>query len=235
MPVNSELFHDACPGTHKYLEIHYACLSSSSPLGSPANGRKAPALPPWMFELQEASPTSNSKVNTALVQNNNKDHVGGDGEISPGSQSAAQKTENNSNVRKPILVTEKVEVERRVPITTPRPTTPSTTMTTTTTTVVTTTEVTTRVPLNKSQKVLQKAYQAAKATTTLAVSSQGRQKVFQYLLFGLFLNLYGLVKLKPYWIKEKHLRLWRKKVGHTRYPYIVPVFVTFAATLTPTL
>ena len=25
VPVSSELFGDPCPGTHKYVEIHYTC------------------------------------------------------------------------------------------------------------------------------------------------------------------------------------------------------------------
>lgn len=132
-----------------------------------------------MFELQEAAagavPTSNSKVNTAVhvagANNNNNNKESADATASEGDAENEEKVA----VRKPILVTEKVEVERRVPITTPRPTTASTTMTTTTTTESTTTTAATRVPLNKSQKVLQK-------TTTLAVSraNPDQGKVFQY-------------------------------------------------------
>lgn len=84
----------------------------------------------------------------------------------------------NSKVRKPILVTEKVELERRVPITTPRPTT-STERTTTTTPTTTRTSTTSKAaasarPVNKSQKVLQSV---SKTTTTLAVAKDTSRNI----------------------------------------------------------
>ena len=44
MPVNSEVFGDPCPGTHKYVEVHYACKSKAA-----ASTTKKP-LPPWFLE-----------------------------------------------------------------------------------------------------------------------------------------------------------------------------------------
>ena len=44
MPVNSDVFGDPCPGTHKYVEVHYACKSKAA-----ASTTKKP-LPPWFLE-----------------------------------------------------------------------------------------------------------------------------------------------------------------------------------------
>ena len=44
MPVNSEVFGDPCPGTHKYVEVHYACKNKAA-----ASSTKKP-LPPWFLE-----------------------------------------------------------------------------------------------------------------------------------------------------------------------------------------
>ena len=61
MPVNSQLFHDACPGTHKYLEIHYACLSSRNV--------KVPDLPAW---LKHSGREPKNSVTTETTQNPKK-------------------------------------------------------------------------------------------------------------------------------------------------------------------
>ena len=87
VPVNSDLFHDACPGTHKYLEIHYACLSSQRQKPVKNRGQKAPDLPPWMFEAKEAKEASVASVNTVINFANE-----------PRNQ-----TESSDSVRKPIL------------------------------------------------------------------------------------------------------------------------------------
>ena len=42
------MFGDPCPGTHKYVEIHYACVSQSA---GPVSGKTStPKLPPWLLE-----------------------------------------------------------------------------------------------------------------------------------------------------------------------------------------
>ena len=130
VPVNSDLFHDACPGTHKYLEIHYACLSPSTSTSNnqKPNNRRVP-----VFHIgsngglsNSASEAANSpSVNTIINVNKNL----------PNYKNNNQSDTNS--MRKPILVTEKVaDITDRVPITTPRPTTeaPTTTATSTTTT-----------------------------------------------------------------------------------------------------
>ena len=121
VPVNSDLFHDACPGTHKYLEIHYACLSSNNQKVKPG-GRLPPIKPGWVPVPPPPSGSSRPSVNTNITYDND-----------------VRQTNENNNKRKPILVTEKVETTSvRVPITTPRPTTSSTTTTTASTMTSTT-------------------------------------------------------------------------------------------------
>ena len=44
MPVNSRVFGDPCPNTHKYVEVHYACAPKVS-----ATTTKRP-LPPWFLQ-----------------------------------------------------------------------------------------------------------------------------------------------------------------------------------------
>jgi hypothetical protein len=153
-----------------------------------------------MFELQEATPT-NGKVNSV--------NSGGDKKTASEADSEATASSNDQqkSVRKPILVTEKVELERRVPITTPRPTTPSTTTRTTTTSTASTTSEPSRRgggrPVNKSQKVLQSV---SKATTTLAVA---RQDVDE----GTINNLYDTRRMLRYTPRfhGKNLKKNRKK------------------------
>ena len=45
MAVNSDVFGDPCPGTHKYVEVHYACKNKAAA----ASTTKKP-LPPWFLE-----------------------------------------------------------------------------------------------------------------------------------------------------------------------------------------
>jgi hypothetical protein len=49
--VNSGVFGDPCPNTHKYVEVHYAC---SSQFGRGASGldRTTKKLPPWFTRLR---------------------------------------------------------------------------------------------------------------------------------------------------------------------------------------
>ena len=142
--VDSTSFHDACPGTLKYLEIHYACSSRSQsviPSSNTDNGKAKPALPPWLSKQDPSSPVNKGLTNN----NNNREKVDRtQNRRKPKGPSAkiekkGRVTTKNGNteeaatvVRKvPILVTERAtidsEPERRVPITTPRPTTSKTT------------------------------------------------------------------------------------------------------------
>ena len=131
IPVQSSQFPDACPGTSKYLEIHYACRSASG-TASGHSGKKL--IPPW---LQKANRVPDNKriwtKSKKPIQVNSRT----DGSSSTGSTTS-------TTPRKPILVTENFANEDeeeeedndvpRVPITTPRPTTRRTTTTATPTT-----------------------------------------------------------------------------------------------------
>lgn len=114
VPVNSELFHDACPGTHKYLEIHYACLSANS--DNKKGPRGPPKLPGWF------KPKNSQNIpNMATAATNHEIN-------SVNSAVNSNKTETESvGPRKPILVTKKGrDTTERVPITTEATTTQST-------------------------------------------------------------------------------------------------------------
>ena len=76
------MFPDSCPGTSKYLEVHYACVSSRNPGSSSA--RK---IPPWMRKQIKDKPKKKVKV----------------AEKASGVPSSTA----SSAPRKPILVTDK--------------------------------------------------------------------------------------------------------------------------------
>lgn len=158
VPVNSELFHDACPGTHKYLEIHYACLSSgkSSNVKKPSLSQKIPVrIPHW-------------PLNHHLAKKPNKTD----------SESASSSDKSSSEVRKqiPILVTEK-QVEVRVPITSPPPTSSSTTVVTTEapTTSTTTPASTTKERISVQHRQPVNINHKPKPTTSLPVHGKAQQ------------------------------------------------------------
>jgi hypothetical protein len=87
MPVNSHVFGgDPCPGTSKYVEVHYACVNSDASNGLKSMTDSAttrPPLPPWLQK-------------TAEIWNEEDDGGGGRGKEEGG--------EENNVVRKPILV-----------------------------------------------------------------------------------------------------------------------------------
>ena len=137
--VDSTSFHDACPGTHKYLEIHYACQSrSQEAIPSEPKGprRKKPALPPWI-------PSSNVKQQP---KGPSVRIPKGPSAISPKSLNITKSNRNGAEAKPvvekvPILVTARATPDnsavRRVPITTPS----TTTSTSTTETIPTTQEI----------------------------------------------------------------------------------------------
>ena len=173
MPVNSQVFGDPCPNTHKYVEVHYACAPKST-----TTTTKRP-LPPWFLqsgadnlwnnpilddveEPQEPSEASNieHKVYSAVPRSSSSTRVTSTAST-PGSSlpTLTAEDQGNSRGRKPILVTgippSKVRIPDappegsqdellvRIPITTPKPTTSTRSTTTSKTTSSTTTSSTT--------------------------------------------------------------------------------------------
>jgi len=129
MHVNSHLFGgDPCPGTRKYVEVHYACSAGRGGDDKDA-GR---TLPPWLYEngaldLWEEQAAEDETL-TADGQNGDDPLLDYDGGGGGGGEDGLP--------RRPILVQHTTTPPLRIPITTPRPTT--TTSTTTTTTPTTT-------------------------------------------------------------------------------------------------
>ena len=102
------MFPDSCPGTSKYLEVHYACVSARNPGSSSA--RK---IPPWMRKQIKDKPKKN-KGSAASSK------AGGD------KASGVPSSTASSAPRKPILVTDKA-----APTTTTSTAAPTTAKTTT--------------------------------------------------------------------------------------------------------
>ena len=149
VPVKSDLFHDACPGTHKYLEIHYTCLSTNS---ATSNNQK-PNMPSWMFDRPKEQIGNNAGSNSALEANYNPS-VNTIINVNKNLPNDKNNQSDTNNERKPILVTAKGFTDR-VPITTPRPTTeaPTTTATSTTTTSTTRSRTTPMSPPNINEVI----------------------------------------------------------------------------------
>ena len=146
--VNSGVFGDPCPNTHKYVEIHYACISIHSP-----NSGRSPVtrkIPPWLLEgnagdlwssgggnengdtisLDGRKHSSSNHVVIKVPYNDNDEHHDRDPVLPPPRKPILVATdiiqhyddiENRENLRKNIP-------NQRIPITTPKPT-PSTTTT----------------------------------------------------------------------------------------------------------
>ena len=90
MPVNSEVFGDPCPGTHKYVEVHYACKNKAA-----ASTTKKP-LPPWFLE---------SGAGDIWSRNKNSNNNGGGGAAAaeetaaPTASSSSSSTSTSSSTR----------------------------------------------------------------------------------------------------------------------------------------
>ena len=70
MWVNSDVFGDPCPGTHKYVEVHFACAPRIL-----ATTTKRP-LPPWFLQggadnlwnnPKKLSPTTSTTTFVSLI------------------------------------------------------------------------------------------------------------------------------------------------------------------------
>ena len=77
------MFHDACPGTFKYLEAHYACRSLQQQQQQQQNAsggsKRGPPLPPWLFDAAHGAGNvgANGQTTTASNQRRpwaNRDH-----------------------------------------------------------------------------------------------------------------------------------------------------------------
>ncbi|XP_059096378.1 latrophilin Cirl-like [Tigriopus californicus] len=120
IPVSSSVLPDACPGTHKYLEIHYACSTSKAPVVVNSNEHR----PPWLQKGRN-TPDHRKTWKPTLVGGGRSSVLGG--------RPSQPQTDNDRVVipvttqapRKPILVTDKEDETPRVPITTPIPSTSS--------------------------------------------------------------------------------------------------------------
>ena len=145
VPVSSQLFDDACPGTRKYLEIHYQCVGSGNGNDASNSGSRAGVggnNADW-YEYNSSegwlkdSHHSASNLKLSEIENSNSNRGG-------------------ANSRIPILVATTTSTPKRIPITTPVSTTTTTSTTTTappSTSTVTTTKkaVKDKVSINQSQ------------------------------------------------------------------------------------
>ena len=66
--VNSGVFGDPCPNTHKYVEVHYAC-SSQFGRGAPGIDRTTKKLPPWFLQGSAGSLWTSETVDTEPESN----------------------------------------------------------------------------------------------------------------------------------------------------------------------
>ena len=108
VPVSSDLFGDPCPGTHKYVEIHYTCSQSDETAQQ--------QRPPWYIQ----PPLNGSAAALPWL----KDVIRSDLPLPP------SKNVNNGGgaPRIPILVATTTSTPKRIPITTPPPPTTTTTV-----------------------------------------------------------------------------------------------------------
>ena len=112
--VNSGVFGDPCPNTHKYVEVHYACSSQQGNSG----GTTTKKLPPWFLEGSAGSLWTSETLPQVPQKEVQK-------EISGSVSQIPQKP----SPRKPILVAQDViqttpvppsGTTPRIPITTPK-------------------------------------------------------------------------------------------------------------------
>ena len=63
IPVDSTIFGDPCPGTNKYVEVHYYCKAQKQSSNIGHSGTTNKPLPPWLLAL-DATPSSASTTTT---------------------------------------------------------------------------------------------------------------------------------------------------------------------------
>ena len=134
--VNSGVFGDPCPNTHKYVEVHYACSSKFGRLsGSPTTKK----LPPWFLQGSAGSLWTSEAIEgheqdqqpiKPIISNPEPHHP-----VVPQTHHK-NRVPQKPNPRKPILVSQDAiqtttkspsvgeifgDNDRRIPITTPKP------------------------------------------------------------------------------------------------------------------
>jgi hypothetical protein len=147
MEVNSHIFGDPCPGTHKYVEVHFACAPRIL-----ATTTKRP-LPPWFLQSGAdnlwnnpklaANPTESTSTTLMTTSKLAASHAEQKNifSISASEASFLPPPTSSDLHRRPILVTGELTsvTPVRIPITTPRPTSTTTTTSTITSTIQSTT------------------------------------------------------------------------------------------------
>ena len=118
MPVNSHIFgEDPCPGTRKYVEVHFACIDSR--LSSGLKSLKPPSTkPPWLKTSEEIWGTDYSDENVDdrhLDYDDAYDGDAGDGGLDYGLEPRIPILPEESS--SPVLTTIS---PARIPITTPK-------------------------------------------------------------------------------------------------------------------
>ncbi len=123
--VNSGVFGDPCPNTHKYVEVHYAC---SSHLGRLSGGPTTKKLPPWFLQGSAGSLwTSDANLESSLGAISPNEPI-----LTDSNSGSPGRVPSKPMPRKPILVAQDAiqttssssaieDSSRRIPITTPKP------------------------------------------------------------------------------------------------------------------
>ena len=73
--VTSAVFGEPCPGTYKYLEVHYTCVSRAAVAADRASATSGINLPPWLLAMaattarpSPSTTTGSTTSTTAVVQ-----------------------------------------------------------------------------------------------------------------------------------------------------------------------
>ena len=98
IPVDSTIFGDPCPGTNKYVEVHYTCKAQKHISNSGHLATTNKPLPPWLLAL-DATPSS---VSTTTTERTTKSTSSTERSISETSSSVPLASEGVKTVPNPI-------------------------------------------------------------------------------------------------------------------------------------
>ena len=98
IPVDSTIFGDPCPGTNKYVEVHYTCKAQKHISNSGHLATTNKPLPPWLLAL-DATPSS---VSTTTTERTTKSTSSTERSISETSSSVPLASEDVKTVPNPI-------------------------------------------------------------------------------------------------------------------------------------